>query len=105
MRKTILMSAMMAASTAFAAHASAEVTADLVEVSLQEERIQIKPDDLPDPVKQTVAGDETVRAFPVAEAWQFKDASGKITYKVGFDNGTASKFWKTYDPQGKEIKE
>jgi hypothetical protein len=103
MKKIVLMSAMMVAGAAFAAPTIAEVTTTS-EICIQEEMIQIKPDDLPDPVKQTITGDETLKEFPVAEAWQHKTVEGQVTYKVAFDNGTADKLWKTYDPQGKEIK-
>ena len=95
----------MVSGAAFAAAAIADKVARSVVVTLQEEKIQIKPDDLPTPVKQTIASDETLKNFPVAEAWQLKSAGGQLTYKVGFDNGTADKLWKTYDPQGNEIKE
>ncbi len=105
MKKIVLMSAMMVAGAAFAAPTIAEVATKPMEISLQEEKTQIKPDDLPNPVKQTISGDETLREFPVAEAWQVKSAEGQITYKVAFDNGTADKLWKAYDPQGREIKE
>lgn len=104
MKKIVLMSALMVAGAAFAAPTIAEVATRSLEFNLQEEMIQIKPDDLPDPVKQTITGDETLKEFPVAEAWQIKSVEGQITYKVAFDNGTADKLWKTYDPQGKEIK-
>lgn len=105
MKKTILMSAMLVAGAAFAAPTIAEVVSQPMEISLQEEKTQIKPDELPDPVKQAIAGDETLKAFPVAEAWQIKGVEGEVTFKVAFDNGTADKLWKTYDAQGKEIKE
>ncbi|WP_051315001.1 hypothetical protein [Algoriphagus terrigena] len=105
MKKVILIFAVMVGGAAFAAAAIADKVARSVVITLQEEKIQIKPDDLPTPVKQTIAGDETLKDFPVSEAWQFKSAEGQITYKVGFDNGTADKLWKTYDPQGNEIKE
>lgn len=105
MKNTVLMSAMMMAGLSLAVPVTANASRALTEVSMQEEQIQIKPDDLPTPVKQTIASDETLKEYPVAEAWQIKSVSGKVTYKVGFDNGTADKLWKTYDPQGKEITE
>lgn len=74
-------------------------------IVVQAEKNQIRPDDLPAPVKQTIAADETLKAYPVAEAWEIKTVGGRTTYKVGFDNGTADKLWKTYDPEGKEITE
>lgn len=107
MKKTILMSAMIVAGAAFAAPTIAEVVSNSMEITLQqqEEKTQIQPDELPDPVKQAIAGDETLKEFPVAEAWQVKSVEGETTYKIAFDNGTADKLWKTYDAQGKEIKE
>lgn len=105
MKKIILMSAMMVTGAAFVAPTFAEVETISVEISLQEERTQIKPDELPAPVKQTIAGDDALKEFPVAEAWQIKTVEGQVTFKVAFDNGTEDKLWRTYDPQGKEIKE
>lgn len=105
MKKLILMSAMLMAGVALSAPSIAQVNPTSTAIGLQEEMKQIKPDDLPDPVKQTIIADETLKEFPVAEAWKIKGADGQITFKVAFDNGTADKLWKTYDPEGKEIKE
>lgn len=99
------MSAMLVAGASFAAPTIAEVVTKSTEISLQEEKTEIKPDELPAPVKQTIAADETLKEFPVAEAWQVKSVEGVITFKVAFDNGTEDKLWKTYDPEGNEIKE
>ncbi|MBN7812110.1 hypothetical protein J0A68_14245 [Algoriphagus sp. H41] len=105
MKKTAFLSALIVAGAAFAAPTLAYVAHAPVAISLQEEQIQIKPDDLPTPVKQTITSDESLKEYPVSEAWQNKCVEGKITYRVSFDNGTADKLWKAYDPEGKEITE
>lgn len=105
MKKIILMSAMMVAGAAFAAPTIASVVSTPMEITLQEEKVQIKPDELPTPVKQTIAGDETLNGLTVSEAWQVTKVDGIVHFKVGFDNGSEDKLWKTYDAEGKEIKE
>lgn len=99
------MSVMLTAGIAVTAPVVASTVKPAIEISQQEEKTQIKPDELPVPVKQRIAGDETVVNMPIAEAWQIKKEDGTYHYKVGFDNGTADKFWKTYDAEGNEIKE
>lgn len=105
MKKNILMSAMMMAGAAFATPAIASVIPNPMEITLQEEKVQIKPDDLPTPVKQTIAGDVSLQSLTLLEAWEVKKVNGTIHFKVSFDNGTEDKLWKTYDPEGNEIKE
>jgi hypothetical protein len=105
MRKIVLMSAMMAAGAAFAAPTIASTVSTPLEITLQEEKVQIKADELPAPVKQTIAGDETLKELSIAEAWQVTKVDGVVHFKVAFDNGTEDLLWKTYDAEGNEIKE
>ncbi|GAA0881145.1 hypothetical protein GCM10009119_41150 [Algoriphagus jejuensis] len=105
MKKITVIFAMIMTVAVSATPTTASVVSTFADLTLQEERIQIKPEELPDPVKQTISGDETLKEFPIAEAWQFKTAVGLTTFKVAFDNGSADKLWKTYDPEGNEIKE
>lgn len=105
MKKNILMSAILVAGAAFATPTIAAVIANPMEITLQEEKVQIKADELPTPVKQTIAGDETLTGLTLAEAWSVKKVDGVVYFKVGFDNGTEEKLWKSYDAEGNEIKE
>lgn len=105
MKKNILMSAMMVAGAAFATPTIASVIANPIEITLQEEKVQIKPDELPTPVKQTIAGDEALMGLTLTEAWSVKKVDGVVYFKVAFDNGTEDKLWKTYDAEGNEIKD
>lgn len=101
----MIMSVMLAAGIAVTSPILANSITSNVEIVKQEEKTQIKPDELPVPVKQKIAGDETVMNLTIAEAWKIKNEDGTYHFKVGFDNGTADKMWKTYDAEGNEIKE
>lgn len=105
MKKTTLMSTMIVAGLAFASPTIGSVASNAMEITRQEEKKQIKPDDLPTPVKLTIAGDESLMSLTVSEAWQVKKVDGETYYKVSFDDGTAAKVWKSYDAEGNEIKE
>lgn len=105
MKKIILMSAMMVAGAAFVTPTIADVISDTTGIAIQEEKTQIKPDELPTPVKLTIAGDDTLKELKLAEAWQVKKVDGIIHFKVAFENGTEDLLWKTYDAEGNEIKE
>lgn len=72
MKKIILMSAMMVAGAAFATPTIASGISNSLEINLQEEKVQIKPDELPTPVKQTIAGDVSLQALTLTEAWEVK---------------------------------
>lgn len=105
MKKIMLMSAMLVAGAAFTTPTIAAAISNPMEIVQQEEKVKIEPDALPTPVKQTIAGDETLQNLTIAEAWQVTKVDGMVHFKVGFDNGTEDKLWKTYDAEGKEIKE
>lgn len=74
-------------------------------IQLQEEKVQIEPNDLSDPVKNAIIGDKTINWFPVAEAWQVKQSEGVYHYIVTFERGTEEKISKKYDEDGVEIKD
>ena len=105
MKKIVGVSMLLLSGSGFTSPIIASSTRAGWEITFQAEKNQIKPDDLPTPVKQTIVSDESLKEYPVSEAWQIKGISAQITYEVAFDNGTADKLWKTYDPQGKEITE
>lgn len=74
-------------------------------ISQQDEKVQIKPDELPVKVKVTITGDTTVTALPIAEVWKVPQKDGSTHYEVIFLTGSEMKTTKKYDEKGNEIKE
>lgn len=106
MKKIVLMSAIMVAGVAFAAPTTiASAISYSIEVNQQEEKVQIKPDQLPTPVKLTIGADDSLQALTLVEAWKFTKVDKVVYYKVAFNNGTENKLWKSYNAEGIEIKE
>ncbi|WP_187175132.1 hypothetical protein [Algoriphagus sp. AK58] len=105
MKKTILMSTLLVAGAAFVQPAVASVSTDAIEISIQEEKVQINANELPEPVKTTIAGDETLKGSAISEAWKITSVDKKVHYKVTFTNAQGEKMDKNYDAEGNEIKE
>ena len=98
------MSALMAGSIAFTSTAAVSLV-DSPSVIISQEKTQIKPDELPEAVKKAIAADESLKTTPVVEAWKVPTPEGKFHFKVGFDNGSEEKLWKTYDEEGNVVGE
>ncbi len=65
---------------------------------------EIKPEDLPQAVKDTIAEKEETKDQTIAKAYQITDEQGNVEYKVVF--GTEEEgFSKKYDAEGNEIVE
>ena len=105
MKKIVLMSAIMVAAATLAAPTIASEISYSIEVKQQEEKVQIKPDQLPTPVKLTIGADDSLQALTLVEAWKFTKVDKVVYYKVAFNNGTENKLWKSYNAEGIEIKE
>jgi hypothetical protein len=105
MKKSTLMSAIMVAGVAILSPSMAFQISSNVELAVQEEKVQIKPDQLPTPVKQTIAGDDSLRGLTLTEAWKVKRLDETVYYQVVFVNGPVDKLRKSYDAEGNEIKE
>lgn len=105
MKKTLLMSAMLLTGVAMASPQFTTTAVTPMSIQLQEEKVKIEPNDLPDPVKNTIIGDDTINKFPVAEAWQVTQSEGVFHYIVTFENGTEEKVSKKYDEEGVEIQD
>lgn len=105
MKKIILIPVMIIAVATFAVPAIASVIEKRTEITFQEEEVKIKLDELPTPVKQSIAGDNSLRALTIVEGWKVQKVDKTVYYRVGFTNGPEEKVWKTYNAQGKEIKE
>jgi len=71
---------------------------------IQQEKVKIEADALPDSVKITIEEDEEVKVLAIAEAFQITQLDGKFQFEVIFDNGTEEKMSKKYDQEGNEIK-
>lgn len=105
MKKIILMSAMMVAGAVLAAPVLASSISYSVEMNQQEEKVQIKPDQLPTPVKLTIGADDSLQALTLVETWKVTKVDKVVYYKVAFNDGTENKLWKSYNAEGIEIKE
>ncbi|MFN4000440.1 hypothetical protein [Algoriphagus sp.] len=105
MKSSIFISAMLLAFAAFVGPTLASEVSNSMGLTIQEEKVQIKPDQLPTPVKQTIAGDDSLLGLTLAEAWKVKKVDQTVYYQVVFVNGPVAKLWKSYNAEGKEIKE
>jgi hypothetical protein len=104
MKKTLLMSALLVAGTAFTSVPSiALAVSPTMEISMQEEKVKIEADQLSDPVKEAIATNESLKGLSITEAWQITSTEGVITYKVVFTNAEGEKSEKTYTADGTEI--
>lgn len=104
MKKSMLIATMFAAGVAFAAPLQASNLTP-VGIEIQEGKVKIEPDTLPDPVKTSIANDEEVKSLTIIEAWQWTMPDGSFQFQVVFDNGTEEKLSKKYDKDGNEIKD
>jgi predicted xylose isomerase-like sugar epimerase len=103
MKKVLLISAMLFAGAAIATPQINVNQIFSLETEIQQEKIKIEADALPEAVKTTITADEVVKAFPVAEAYQITQLDGTFHFEVIFDNGTEEKLSKKYDQEGNEI--
>lgn len=103
MKKSLLIIATLFTGAAMAAPQITLENVNPIELSAQQEKVKIEADALPDAVKSTIAADETVKALPIAEAYQITQLDGTFHFEVIFDDGTEEKLTKKYDQEGKEI--
>lgn len=73
------------------------------EIHFQQEKIKIKPDDLPVPVKTKITGDALVGALPLLESYKITQPQGKFIYEVVFDGGAEMRITKKYNEKGEEV--
>lgn len=99
------MSALLFAGIAMACPRFTTSTVMLDSIQLQDEKEKIEPNDLPDLVKNSIIGDETINKFPVVEAWNVTLSEGIFHYIVTFENESEEKISKKYDEEGIEIKD
>lgn len=105
MKKILLMSAMLFAGAAIATPHLTLNQVSPIGTEIQQEKVKIEADALPDAVKTTISADEEVKALAVTEAFQITQLDGTFHFEVIFDNGTEEKLTKKYDQEGNEIKD
>lgn len=105
MKTMMLMSALLLAGSAYVQPSFAGITSKSMEISILEEKVQIKSDELPEPVKNAIAADETLKGAAVAEAWKITKDDGAVHFTIIFTNAQGEKMNKSYDAEGNEIKE
>lgn len=105
MKKILLMSAMLFAGAAIATPNLTLNQVSLLGIEIQEEKVKIEADALPNAVKTNIAADEEVKALAIVEAFQITQLDGTFHFDVIFDNGTEEKLTKKYDQEGNEIKD
>lgn len=103
MKMTLLMSAMLFTGVAMATPQITLENSNSKSILLQQEKVKIEAENLPDAVKTTITNDEAVKVFSIAEAFQIAQLDGTFHYEVIFDNGTEEKLTKKYDQEGNEI--
>lgn len=104
MKKVLLMSAMLVAGAAMAAPALLQKNVTPMDQTIQQEKVKIEAEALPEAIKKVIAENEELKALPIAEAFQIAQLDGKFQFEVIFDNGTEEKITKKYDLEGNEIK-
>ncbi|MDG1276822.1 MAG: hypothetical protein P8O16_06035 [Algoriphagus sp.] len=105
MKKTLIIATMLFAGAAMAnpIELTSQISPVGIEAQQEQEKVKIDPETLPDAVKASIAGDETIASLPIAEAWKISLPEDKAHFAVTFDNGTEEKLTKKYDEAGNEI--
>ena len=103
MKKSILIAAALMSGVAMAAPV-ANTNFSPIATEIQEAKVKIEPEALPEPVKTAIATDPSVSGLTIWEAWQWATPEGTYQFKVVFENGTEDKLSKKYDQEGNEIK-
>ena len=75
-----------------------------VERSLEQDRIGIATDDLPEMVRRSIHEGDEVRDLRIAEAYQVTNDEGELHYEIHFDRD-GERVTKKYDAQGNEVRE
>lgn len=71
-------------------------------VELAQDKAEIAPEDLPQPVKDTIEEGEDTRYLEISKAYQSTDEEGNVHYKVVFGEGDDA-ITKKYDAEGNEV--
>ncbi|WP_200975409.1 hypothetical protein [Echinicola sp. 20G] len=68
------------------------------------DRVEIKPMDLPEDVKDTILESEETKSSPISKAYEVTDTKGKVHYEVTFGIEEEA-ITKKYDFKGNDITE
>ncbi len=70
---------------------------------LAQDKAEIKPEDLPQAVKDTILESEDTKDLVISKAYQITDEEGNVHYKVVFGEDEDA-VTKKYDAEGNEVK-
>lgn len=98
MKKQIFLSAILLSACSLVASAQTQPASDAVKTeNAAQERTEVKAENLPDPIKKTLAGDE-YKGWEISKAYVAKEI-----YEVELKKGTETKTFK-FDKEGKLVK-
>lgn len=104
MKTLIVVSAMLFTGAAMATPIMTLENLNPKTVSVQQEKVKIESESLPNAVKTAIAEDDLVKSLPIDEAFQITQLDGTFHFEVVFDDGTDEQVTKKYDQEGNEIK-
>ncbi|MBN3518411.1 hypothetical protein JYB62_00225 [Algoriphagus lutimaris] len=104
MKTLILVSTMLFTGAAMATPLMTLESLNPKSVSVQQDKMKIEAESLPEAVKTSIAEDNLVKSLPIDEAFQITQLDGTFHFEVVFDGGTDEKVTKKYDQEGNEIK-
>lgn len=105
MKKTLIIASLLVAGATMAEPTSTEVANSPMGIVLDQEKVKIDPETLPDPVKASISNDASVATLSIVEAWKTSLPEDKALFAIIFDNGSEEKLTKKYDQEGNEIVE
>ncbi|MEN2280967.1 hypothetical protein AAGF08_02435 [Algoriphagus sp. SE2] len=71
--------------------------------AIQQEKVKIEPEALPEAVKTTIAADEKLKSLSVLKASQITQLDRTFHFEVIFENGTEEKLIAKFDQNGIKI--
>ncbi|MBS9524889.1 hypothetical protein KIH41_11735 [Litoribacter ruber] len=74
------------------------------QTEINQDRVKIAPDDLPQAVRNSISEKDDVRDLRITEAYQVTNMEGELHYEVHFDKAGEA-VTKKYDAQGNEVRE
>lgn len=76
----------------------------LIISTLQDNKNEIEPQDLPKAVKETILSKEKTKSLPIYKAYEITDTSGAIIYEISFGLEKIE-FTKKYSKKGNELED
>lgn len=104
MKKIIYLSAMFVLGTAAMAAPNTSINQiTSLENSIQQEKVKIEAEALPEAIKTAIAADEELKSLSISEAFQITQLDGTFHFDVIFENGTEEKLIVKFDQNGNKI--